>query len=108
DGSGQHLIQSYLAIGGGGFTGEGLGQSIQKLGYLWGAHTDFIMAIIAEELGFIGVFIVIGLLSTIVLRGLYIARKCENRFGSILVIGKSVLIGHQSYIHLCDNIDLFQ
>src|SRR5699024_5395918 len=100
DGSGQHLIQSYLAIGGGGFTGEGLGQSIQKLGYLWGAHTDFIMAIIAEELGFIGVFIVIGLLSTIVLRGLYIARKCENSFGSLLAIGISAMIGIQSAINL--------
>lgn len=100
DGSGQQLIQSYLAIGGGGFSGEGLGQSIQKLGYLWGAHTDFIMAIIAEELGFIGVFIVIGLLSTIVLRGLYIARKCENSFGSLLAIGISAMIGIQSAINL--------
>src|SRR5699024_7825771 len=50
---GYHLIQSYLAIGVGGLTGEGLGQSVQKLGYLMEAHTDFIMAIIAEELGFI-------------------------------------------------------
>src|SRR5699024_11383105 len=41
DDSGYHLIQSYLAIGGGGVTGEGLGQSVQKLGYLFGAHTDF-------------------------------------------------------------------
>lgn len=100
DGSGQHLIQSYLAIGGGGFTGEGLGQSIQKLGYLWGAHTDFIMAIIAEELGFIGVAIVLGLLSTIVLRGLYIARKCKNSFGSLLAIGISAMIGIQAAINL--------
>src|SRR5699024_7536007 len=51
DSTGYHLIQSYIAIGGGGVTGEGLGQSVQKLGYLWGAHTDFIMAVIAEELG---------------------------------------------------------
>src|SRR5699024_5171488 len=60
DDAGYHLIQSYLAIGVGGITGEGLGQSVQKLGYLFGPHTDFIMAIIAEELGFIGVSIVIG------------------------------------------------
>src|SRR5690625_5728958 len=59
-----HLIQSYLAIGVGGITGEGLGQSVQKLGYLMEAHTDFIMAIIAEELGFIGVIIVIDRKST--------------------------------------------
>src|SRR5699024_4283460 len=48
---GYHLVQSYLAIGSSGLSGEGLGPSIQKLGYLWGAHTDFIMSIIAEELG---------------------------------------------------------
>src|SRR5699024_6188343 len=100
DGSGEHRIQSYLAIGGGGFTGEGLGQSVQKLGYLWGAHTDFIMAIIAEELVFIGVCIVLGLLSTIVLRGLYIARKSEDSFGSLLAIGISAMIGIQATINL--------
>src|SRR5690625_6916551 len=59
---GYHLIQSYLAIGVGGLTGEGLGQSVQKLGYLWGAHTDFIMSVITEELGLVGVIIVIGML----------------------------------------------
>src|SRR5690625_6955609 len=46
---GYHLVQSYLAIESSGLSGEGLGQSIQKLGYLWGAHTDFIMSIIAEK-----------------------------------------------------------
>src|SRR5699024_12679848 len=56
--TGYHLIQSYIAIGGGGLKGEGLGQSVQKLGYLWGAHTDFIMAVIAEELGVFGVILV--------------------------------------------------
>src|SRR5699024_6126336 len=61
DSTGYHLIQSYIAISGGGVTGEGLGQSVQKLGYLWGAHTDFIMAVIAEELGIFGVILVIGL-----------------------------------------------
>lgn len=97
---GFHLIQSYLAIGGGGLSGEGLGQSIQKLGYLWGAHTDFIMAIVAEELGIFGVIIVIGLITVIVLRGLYIAKKCKNSFGSLLAIGISSMIGFQAIINL--------
>lgn len=97
---GYHLIQSYLAIGVGGLTGEGLGQSIQKLGYLWGAHTDFIMSIIAEELGFIGVIIIIGMLTIIVLRGFFIARKCEDSFGSLLAIGISSMIGIQAFINL--------
>jgi|SRR5690625_338929 len=98
--SGYHLIQSYIAIGVGGLTGEGLGQSVQKLGYLWGAHTDFIMSIIAEELGFIGVFIVIGLLATIVLRGLYISRQCTDSFGSLLAIGISSMVGIQAFVNL--------
>ena len=97
---GYHLIQSYLAIGGGGLSGEGLGQSVQKLGYLWGAHTDFIMAIIAEELGFIGVIIVIGLLAAIVLRGIFIARKSTDSFGSLLAIGISSMVGIQAFINL--------
>lgn len=100
DGSGQHLIQSYLAIGGGGLSGEGLGQSIQKLGFLWGAHNDFIMAVIAEELGVIGVIIVIGLLATIVLRGLYISIKCVDSFGALLALGISSMIGFQAFINM--------
>lgn len=97
---GHHLIESYLAIGVGGITGEGLGQSVQKLGYLWGAHTDFIMSIITEELGFIGVVVVVGMLSIIVLRGFYISRKCDDSFGSLLAIGISTMIGIQAFINL--------
>lgn len=100
DSIGHHLIESYLAIGVGGLTGEGLGQSIQKLGYLWGAHTDFIMSIIAEELGFIGVILVIGLLAIIVLRGFFIARQCQDSFGSLIAIGISTMIGIQAFINL--------
>ncbi|RLL45204.1 putative lipid II flippase FtsW [Oceanobacillus piezotolerans] len=100
DSDGYQLIQSYLAIGVGGLTGEGLGQSVQKLGYLTQAHTDFIMAVIAEELGFIGVVIVIGLFSVIVLRGIFISRKCEDSFGALLAIGISSMIGIQAFINL--------
>lgn len=100
DDTGHHLIQSYLAIGGGGVSGEGLGLSIQKLGYLWGAHTDFIMAVIAEELGMLGVIIVIGLLGLIVLRGLYIAYKCEDQFGTLIAIGISSMVGIQAFVNL--------
>ncbi|MFD2208701.1 FtsW/RodA/SpoVE family cell cycle protein [Virgibacillus halophilus] len=100
DKDGYHLIQSYLAISGGGLTGEGLGGSIQKLGYLFAAHTDFIMAIVAEELGFFGVLIVIGMLALIVLRGIYIARKCRDGFGALLAIGISSMVGIQAFINL--------
>ncbi|MBB6454986.1 cell division protein FtsW [Salirhabdus euzebyi] len=97
---GYHLIQSYVAIGTGGLTGEGLGGSVQKLGYLLEAHTDFIMAVIAEELGLVGVGITIGLLALIVLRGLYFAKKCEDAFGSLLAIGISCMIGIQTFINV--------
>src|SRR5690606_35976867 len=100
DDEGYHLIQSYVAISGGGVSGEGLGQSIQKLGYLWGAHTDFIMAVIAEELGIFGLVIVIGLFIVITLRGLYIAKKCPDSFGSLLAIGISSMIAIQAIINL--------
>ncbi len=100
DSDGYHLIQSYIAIGTGGFGGVGLGESIQKLGYLMEAHTDFIMAIIAEELGFVGIIVVIGMLAIIVLRGLVIARKCQDTFGSLLAIGISSMIAIQAFINL--------
>ncbi|MDY0406001.1 putative lipid II flippase FtsW [Virgibacillus sp. 179-BFC.A HS] len=100
DSDGYHLIQSYLAISGGGLTGEGLGASVQKLGYLFGAHTDFIMAVVAEELGFFGVIVVIGLLATIVLRGIFISRRCRDSFGALLAIGISSMVGIQAFINL--------
>src|SRR5699024_5045295 len=64
------------------------------------AHTDFIMAIIAEELGFLGVVIVIGMLAIIVLRGFFIARKCDDSFGSLLLIGISTMVGIQATVNL--------
>ncbi len=98
--SGYHLIQSYLAISGGGISGEGLGQSVQKLGYLWGAHTDFIMSVIAEELGVFGVIIVIGMLMLVIFRGLFIAIKCHDHFGTLLAIGISSMVAYQAFINL--------
>src|SRR5690625_5232191 len=100
DTGGYHLIQSYISIGVGGLTGEGFGQSVQKLGYLWGAHTDFIMTIIAVELGFIGVIIVIGLLSIIVVRVIFIAGDSIESFGFLVEIGRSIMVGFQAFMNL--------
>ncbi|OMP68490.1 putative lipid II flippase FtsW [Domibacillus epiphyticus] len=97
---GYHLVNSYLAIGSGGLTGLGLGQSVQKLGYLPEPHTDFIMAVIAEELGVFGAFITIGGLAFIVLRGLRTSMKCSDPFGAMLAVGISSMIGIQSFINL--------
>lgn len=99
-GKGFQLVNSYLAIGTGGLTGEGLGQSVQKAGYLPESHTDFIMAIIAEELGFWGVLLVLGLLFFIVYQGLMISKRCTDPFGSLLAIGISTMIGIQAFVNL--------
>jgi len=100
DDDGYQLIQSFIAINGGGLIGLGLGGSIQKLGYLPEAHTDFIMAIIAEELGFFGVCLTLSMILIIVLRGLHISRYCRDPFGSLMAIGFSSLIGIQAFINL--------
>ncbi|MDM5301600.1 FtsW/RodA/SpoVE family cell cycle protein [Bacillus vallismortis] len=100
DSSGLQVINSYYAIGSGGIFGMGLGESIQKYGYLPESHTDFIMAVIAEELGIFGVLFVIILLGFIVIKGFYIARKCEDPFGSLLAIGISSMIAIQSFVNL--------
>ncbi|MFC4320318.1 putative lipid II flippase FtsW [Litchfieldia salsa] len=98
--AGYQLVNSYIALGSGGFTGLGLGQSVQKFGYLPEAHTDFIMAVIAEELGVVGVLFVLLLLLFIILRGFMIARKCEDPFGSLLAIGISSMLAIQAFINL--------
>ncbi|MBN8207334.1 putative lipid II flippase FtsW [Bacillus sp. NTK071] len=98
--SGFHLINSYIAIASGGITGQGFGQSIQKYGFLPEPHTDFIMAIIAEELGLLGVVFVIGLLGYIVFKGFVLGIRCKDTFGSLLAIGISGMIGVQTVVNL--------
>lgn len=100
DGAGYQLVNSYIAIGSGGLKGLGLGESIQKYGYLPEPHTDFIMAVIAEELGIFGVLFVLVLLGYIVLKGLFIARKCQDPFGTLIAVGVSSMIGIQTFINL--------
>ncbi|MDQ0155873.1 FtsW/RodA/SpoVE family cell cycle protein [Robertmurraya andreesenii] len=100
DSSGYQLINSFYAIGSGGVNGLGLGQSVQKLGYLPEPHTDFIMAVIAEELGIYGVLFVLLSLAFIVLKGIFIGLKGKDPFGSLLAIGVSSMIGIQTFINL--------
>jgi cell division protein FtsW len=98
--SGYHLVNSYIAIGSGGVNGLGLGKGVQKLGYLPESHTDFIMAVIAEELGLWGVAFVILSLAFIVFRGLLIGMRSKDAFGSLMAIGVSSMIGIQAFINL--------
>ncbi|WP_096202617.1 putative lipid II flippase FtsW [Bacillus sp. FJAT-45350] len=86
-GSGYQLIQSYIAMAHGGLSGVGLGQSVQKLLYLPEPHTDFILAIISEELGVIGVAFVMICHGIILFKGVTIGTRCKSSFGSLLAFG---------------------
>ena len=99
-GFGLQIVNGYLAIGSGGLSGLGLGQSIQKLGYVPEPHTDFIMAIIAEELGVMGVIFVLGGLAFIVLRSLGIAMTTKDPLARMLAAGVASMIGIQAFVNL--------
>lgn len=100
DGPGYQVIQSFIAIAHGGLSGAGLGQSIQKLMYLPEPHTDFIFAIIAEELGLFGVSFVLIAHAIIFYRGVIIGSKCKNLFGSLLAFGIAFQIATQVLFNL--------
>ncbi|MEY8347485.1 FtsW/RodA/SpoVE family cell cycle protein [Bacillus cereus] len=99
-GDGFQLINSFIGIASGELNGRGLGNSIQKYGYLPEPHTDFIMAIISEELGFIGVAIVLISLLLIIIRSLRIAQKCKDPFGSLIAIGIASMLGVQTFVNI--------
>ena len=99
-GTGYHIIQSLYALGSGGLLGLGLGQSRQKFGYLPAQHTDFIFSIIGEELGFIGAVAVVVLFLAFAYRGIRIAMRAEDRFGSILATGITACIAIQAFINI--------
>jgi len=98
-GAGFQLLQSLIAVGSGGFTGVGLMESKQKLFYLPEAHTDFIYAVICEELGFIGAAIVIALFAAYAWRGLRAAFNAPDGFGRMLALGATAMVLFQSLIN---------
>lgn len=101
--SGYQLTQSLIAFGRGGFFGVGLGNSIQKLFYLPEAHTDFLFAVLAEELGVVGQLVVIGLFVALVGKILAIARravKVDNKFAAYMAYGFAFWFGLQAMINI--------
>jgi cell division protein FtsW len=99
-GSGFQIIQSWLALGNGGLVGQGIGESRQKLFYLPEAHTDFIFAIVGEELGFIGAAAMVALFAVVVWRGLRIGLRASEPFGAYLALGITVLLATQTLVNL--------
>jgi len=98
--SGYQLIQSMIAFGSGGMTGVGLGQGIQKLFYLPESFTDFIAAVLGEELGLIGTASLIIIFAVMIMRGLQIAIRCKHSFERLLATGCTLLIGISFFINL--------
>lgn len=99
-GEAYQFLQARLAIGSGGFSGVGLGRGNQTLGYLPEAHNDFIAAPIGEELGFIGVALILILFTVLLWRGLRAALGARDAFGSYLAFGITFLLGAQALFNL--------
>lgn len=107
--SGFQLTQSLIAIGSGGWLGVGLGDSVQKMFYLPEVHTDFMFAVLAEELGLVGAAAVMGLYAVVVWRGLAIgarAARAEQWFGAYLAWGLTAWLGLQAFINMGVNMGL--
>lgn len=98
--AGFQIVQSFLALGRGGLFGLGLGQGRQKLFYLPEPHTDFIFAVIGEELGFLGAFLILLLFFTLFWKGILVARRCPDLFGRYLAFGIVMMISFQVIINI--------
>jgi cell division protein FtsW len=98
-GHGYQAVESLLAFGAGGTTGVGLGGSHQKLFFLPAAHTDFILSIVGEELGFLGVAAVLLLFSVVVWRGLKAAQAASDAFGCYLALGLTLLLALEALVN---------
>ncbi|MDF2556196.1 MAG: ftsW [Bacillales bacterium] len=98
--AGYHTVGSLLAIGSGGITGLGIGQSMQKYGYLPEPQTDFIVSVIAEELGFVGVMVFMIILLAIIIKGFRIAGRCQDPLGRMIATGISTMIAVQALVNL--------
>ena len=96
-----------LAFSKGGFLGAGLGEGGQKLFFLPAPHTDFIMAVLGEETGFVGVAVIVALFGIWVWRGLKIAKATNDLFGFFLAVSSVILVGLQAIINIGVAMSLF-
>lgn len=102
-GSGYHIIQSKIAVGSGGFAGKGYLKGTQtQLRFLPEQHTDFAFSVFSEEWGFVGCFVVLALYLSLVLWGLHIATRCNDRFGSLLAVGVTAML----FWHIAINVGM--
>ncbi|MCK9859720.1 putative lipid II flippase FtsW [Paenibacillus sp. ATY16] len=99
-GSGFQLVSSLQALGHGGFTGAGFGESVQKLHYLDYPYNDFIFSVIAEELGFIGASLFLLFYLLFLWRALIVALRCPDHYGTIVGVGVVGLFGIQAFVNV--------
>jgi cell division protein FtsW len=99
-GAGFQIIQSLIAVGTGGVAGKGLMNGVQKLFYLPEPHTDFIYAVISEEFGLIGSTLVLVCFCVIAWRGLRIALRAPDSFGSYLALGLTTMVAVQAFVNM--------
>ena len=97
--TGYQITNSLKAFGSGGLTGKGIGLGMQKMHYLPEPHTDFIFSIIGEELGLVGVMVILGLYTVILITGTQIAKRADTLFGAITATGITLYIGIQTIIN---------
>ena len=98
--AGFQLTQSFVALGNGGLFGVGLGEGRQKLFFLPEAHADFVLALVGEELGFVGTGLLIGLFAVLIVKGFKIAGQAPDAFGRHLAGGVTLLVGIQVLINM--------
>jgi cell division protein FtsW len=98
-GAGWQLVQSYLAFGQGGLMGQGLGNGRQKLEYLPEVHTDFVLALVAEELGLLGVLFVLGAFAALWVTGTRVARRARDRFDMLCAFGMVILLTVPAFLN---------
>lgn len=98
---GLQIIQSWIAIGSGGFFGKGLGEGRQKLFYLPEAHTDFILSVIGEEMGFIGFLVIVVCVYFLFRRGMHTAFTAPDDFGRYLAFGITFLLAFEAAFNMC-------
>jgi cell division protein FtsW len=99
-GDGYQLSQSLFGFGEGGLTGVGIGDGLQKLLFLPEAYNDFIASIVGEELGVIGIFVLLAVFAFVVWRGVLVAMRARDEFGTYVALGLSVLIGLQALANM--------
>lgn len=98
--SGYHIQQSLIAIGSGGLTGRGFGQSVQKFNYLPEAQSDSVFAVFGEEFGFLGTILLVILFSAFALRGLMIANGASSMFGLLVATGLTLIITFSAFLNM--------